>query len=358
MGKKELSRKEKKEFFVYTQLKYLKNHYVGYKLLMLILALFEIIMIVRGIIIFDFSKASYITYFICYILLLLGSAYIYFRLSTHNPDKEFPKTFYFISSIFSACIIIWATVISFIDSIRHGTNDFIVFYTVTIAVAGLAVMEPYLYCSITVPCGIILYVGSLWDNKLLTSSGTIFNYLVFLIIACFIAVRHYNVVCRQMKLTQKLERLSSIDQLTKVKNRRMLDSTLASLTDETQTFCFGLIDIDDFKHINDEYGHDAGDEYLVRVAELLVKEFGDKVYRYGGDEFAIVTSLYKDAIIKKINFINNHLNEKLPDKNVHISAGFCKVDDEEGSKNFFKNADLALYKAKSDGKKTCVFYVK
>jgi diguanylate cyclase len=101
---------------------------------------------------------------------------------------------------------------------------------------------------------------------------------------------------------ERLERSSLTDPLTQLPNRRALVSLLETRLKECHSakcaFLVALIDIDDFKSVNDRYGHVAGDEVLSLVArrlELAVRS-GDLVCRYGGDEFVVVTA---DATVEQ-----------------------------------------------------------
>ena len=98
---------------------------------------------------------------------------------------------------------------------------------------------------------------------------------------------------RQDTLIEQLKRQAAIDSLTGLVTRRVLDNAAASaLSGGASELGTGLIllDIDKFKHINDEYGHPIGDEVLVQLAELLMIGVrpSDTVSRMGGDEIAIL----------------------------------------------------------------------
>lgn len=98
-----------------------------------------------------------------------------------------------------------------------------------------------------------------------------------------------------VELTEKPRQLSNMDGLTEVANRRNFDETLARAWRRAEreggAVALVMIDIDQFKSYNDQYGHLAGDECLRRVAEVLrrtVKRPFDLVARYGGEEFAVL----------------------------------------------------------------------
>lgn len=119
----------------------------------------------------------------------------------------------------------------------------------------------------------------------------------------------------------------------------------------TIVFC----DLNGLKKINDEQGHEAGNEYLKRTADFLKKSFRkeDRVIRYGGDEFIVLCPVVKDLelFIEKIN--QNFSEEKLKENQVNFAFGiarFNKEIDEGGLKETIKRADTLMYKKKAEQK--------
>ena len=165
-------------------------------------------------------------------------------------------------------------------------------------------------------------------------------------------------------LTQQLETLektSQLDHLTKVYNRKMLSEHLSELfktngaRNEIHLF---MIDIDDFKNINDTYGHMVGDKVLIFLANILRKTLrdGDKIYRYGGEEFVILLNRIKN--IECINVAQRvvsliHTNKLIyKGANIHvtISLGATSLQEGDTPESFIARADTNLYSAKNKGK--------
>lgn len=167
----------------------------------------------------------------------------------------------------------------------------------------------------------------------------------------------------------RLESLSRIDGLTGVANRRHLDDFIEKqwrlATRNKTTISLILIDIDYFKPYNDNYGHQAGDECLRKVAKHLknlVQRPEDLVARYGGEEFAIVLPNTKEADhVSEMcrQYIEGlHIPHKFSKGNdiITISAGYCtlspKIGDDQDQ--LVKVADTALYRAKENGRNQVV----
>ncbi|CAN5812071.1 GGDEF domain-containing protein [soil metagenome] len=172
------------------------------------------------------------------------------------------------------------------------------------------------------------------------------------------------------ELESEMRRLSeevSTDQLTQIANRRGLlqafDAERARMQRSGSTLLVGLLDIDNFKRLNDELGHSAGDEALKSLAALVSKTLRptDLVARYGGEEFVV---LLPDTPLDEGQSILTRLQRSLTgglfmheQKQVFVtfSAGVTPYRAEERIEDALERADQALYEAKRTGKnRTCI----
>ncbi|WP_123042908.1 GGDEF domain-containing protein [Cohnella candidum] len=158
-----------------------------------------------------------------------------------------------------------------------------------------------------------------------------------------------------------MERLSKTDALTDLYNHKTFHEYLAQLLEQTNTTSFAvnlaLVDIDNFKKINDTFGHWAGDQVLKRIAATMRSHLadGDFAFRYGGEEFAV---LFTDkpldqtrAVLERIRKeVEGIVHEELHGGNVTVSIGLQGYRQEMGRERFFKMADACLYEAKRNGK--------
>ncbi|MFY0732028.1 sensor domain-containing diguanylate cyclase [Pseudomonas sp. NFX15] len=172
--------------------------------------------------------------------------------------------------------------------------------------------------------------------------------------------RELSRVNQQLQLQlEENRRLAQTDTLTGIANRYRLEQVLPQSCERAQRFREPLslitMDIDDFKHINDRYGHPLGDATLVQVVEN-VKRFvreGDLLARWGGDEFIMVlpdTSLADACTLAE--HIRLGLHELLPvgDFRLTMSFGVVQRVDDEQPASLMARADVALYRSKVAGK--------
>lgn len=170
----------------------------------------------------------------------------------------------------------------------------------------------------------------------------------------------------------KLERISKIDALTQIANRRCFDETL---NNEIGRLCRNhaplsliICDIDYFKNYNDHYGHPGGDHCLQQVAKCIESCFsraGDLVARYGGEEFAVIlpnvdsnTSLLLAEKMRKSIELLNIDHQASPDiAHITISVGVSTVltDKNTTATSLIEHADDALYIAKNTGRNNVQF---
>jgi diguanylate cyclase (GGDEF)-like protein/PAS domain S-box-containing protein len=165
-------------------------------------------------------------------------------------------------------------------------------------------------------------------------------------------------ISSQKALEEKLLYLSEHDGLTDIWNRRKFDNELhkyASLKMRYPTkepAALAIIDIDHFKAINDQFGHDAGDNVIKKVAKYFVDNLRvtDFVARVGGEEFAVIMPHTDKTVAGNVlNRLREHLSleeEGLPP--VTVSIGVADMTD--SADHCYKNADKALYLAKEQGR--------
>ena len=184
-----------------------------------------------------------------------------------------------------------------------------------------------------------------------------------------VLLKRVEKVINNEEMKKVLEKNADTDPLTGLLNRR----AIAALVDEyvsvkRQSGVLLMMDVDNFKQVNDTFGHEAGDRLLIRLGEILrpyVRSY-DVVGRIGGDEFVIFYQEFMNmnALAERCRNINARaefvLNEMLGNKAprpVSISIGVaCAPEDGTDFATLYQNADKALYHVKQNGKRGYYFY--
>lgn len=182
---------------------------------------------------------------------------------------------------------------------------------------------------------------------------------IFLIITVFILGIKNNVISI---INKELKLISERDFLTDTYNRRFMHLELLKACQNKEVITFLMVDIDDFKLYNDNYGHVQGDKILKVVSKALKDIFNDDVVcRYGGEEFSIISRLDEKETIENIKRFMKHLRElniihecsQVSDRiTVSIGIEITRIINEEDIYNLVKEADEKLYLSKSLGKNT------
>lgn len=172
----------------------------------------------------------------------------------------------------------------------------------------------------------------------------------------FIEMHKLLIPClRQALQVSELNKLIFKDHLTKVSNRAYYDESLQRAIEQSNRTQQGLalivLDLDDFKNINDTYGHLHGDNTLIEFAKVLKKSVrsSDSIFRIGGDEFTIILQPADQLSIQKVlGRISKgiKMNQQLHSIQMSCSIGFSQWKFGDTQETMFTRADKALYKNK------------
>lgn len=163
---------------------------------------------------------------------------------------------------------------------------------------------------------------------------------------------------------ENLRNLMNIDPLTKAFNRLYFEETLLneiemSVTNKEHSFHLCLFDLDNFKHINDTYGHQVGDEQLIDAVKATKNVIGDQgiISRIGGEEFVV---MFKDMTDVKVILMVENIRlelEKLSEKEGRTTGSFgvTRYKNDDTRKSAFIRVDQCLYHSKNHDK-NCITY--
>ena len=159
----------------------------------------------------------------------------------------------------------------------------------------------------------------------------------------------------------QLEKIAFFDPLTGIPNRRFFSDQVNKLVKGSVRrggiIAFGLFDVDNFKAVNDTYGHDVGDRLLVELANILthILRIDDVFCRFGGEEFCILMPrMSSEEAVGRLEFLVHHFENfpfEIPSQNLQVtlSIGMALCTDGHIS-DTMKRADKALYQAKQNGR--------
>lgn len=162
-----------------------------------------------------------------------------------------------------------------------------------------------------------------------------------------------------IKTNQRLEGLARTDPLTKCWNRYYTELVIEELGQSATPFALLMFDIDNFKKINDTYGHSVGDDILCDITHLVQKTLrsNDHLGRWGGEEFIVITQgLGQEASLQLANRLCRHVEEhtfSIADR-VTISIGLTLIQPDDQPRQLLERVDKGMYLAKTTGKNRVV----
>lgn len=177
---------------------------------------------------------------------------------------------------------------------------------------------------------------------------------------------HFILTFTDVSHTRNMEYAATHDALTDLYNRSAGCSYMeqALRRDNSHEYALMIIDVDDFKKINDTHGHTMGDTVLKELAKAMREFFSEKdiITRYGGDEFLVLSKVPRDErefssyMRRLVADITKNIWQDYPDITLTVSVGAVRVKNEADLKTLFDEADDVLYLAKRKGKNTYKIY--
>ncbi len=346
--------------------KYRSNFSVGILLTIIVASVIEILAYIIFVSIgeSEFSHTdTYLRYKVILPILLNCVIYTIVAFINHSPKIS--------DNVKNETIVYGASAVAFVTSVIHrefivNTGSFM-FPMILSAVFNNSKLITKTFI-ISLLSTTITVIFSWFDNFIdvtnLINYIVMYGFLTVSFFACFISIKYsqlqFQLIESQAKANSQLQNIVLLDQMTGLYNHRTfykeLDLAIKKHSQEKQEFCLAIIDIDNFKYINDLYGHDCGDVVINNLANVIKTncKMEDMAFRYGGEEFAIIftdktldeTTKILETILKefsgtKYNFTNNKIT---------FSAGVSKYTETASRETFFSFVDRLMYSAKKNGR--------
>lgn len=192
--------------------------------------------------------------------------------------------------------------------------------------------------------------------------NTIFGFCILIYFSSISLIQKKLSDITQIKKNEELKQLANVDPLTQLFNRRAMTNFLKTIAKNSEkydtSYLIGLADIDDFKKVNDTYGHDLGDKVLKCISDIFVKEVPSEgfVCRWGGEEilYVIPSCTKEDGIKYSQNIRSSCEQHRYFDKDqcfsVTVTIGIHYAKPGEDFEKAVKLADDRLYTGKHMGK--------
>lgn len=213
------------------------------------------------------------------------------------------------------------------------------------AVVYKAIMLLGIFCFVDI---ILFYISPMLKAAQFSKIG----FLVFFFYLGFSAIAQINEVAIKERESEIYKRLAFTDKMTQINNRTAFEQKvhMMSMGEVVEPTYFYMVDMNNLKKINDNYGHTAGDYAIIEIAKALSQSFGEKeCYRIGGDEFCVIT---EGITVEQIKECGLEVERKLQEASqkleydIIIATGFCQVKP-DALEESFNNADAMMYRNKA-----------
>jgi len=309
--------------------------------------------------------------FMLFFMILAFHKFLFMEKSTQKSHKEI----WILGDIIILLILAWSVGMSLMD---QRTSGQIIIYMIAVVSMAFTQIIPPIHFFFELLFAQILFVGllPLFQKNETSAFMNAINSFGFVCIAWAISCMRFKKQIEDFQLkkllnkkndeltqaNRELEYLSKIDGMTGIYNRHSLDCILDEAVkrcrQEEEELSLLMIDIDDFKIINDSYGHQIGDNCIKRIGSVLheiMQKWNCICARYGGDEFVIILEAYHmdkiQQLMKEIEQRLNKLSIYIPEQNcrivVSVSMGiFTKIPEKEEGKDYISQVDVSLYAEK------------
>jgi len=361
-----------KEDKKYVKDELMKADHNSFKFILIAIVIFQLIMIIYKLSTSISSLKSHDKYYlICYAGLAIGSLVCYF-VSEHYAKKNNSKAYFVVVAIAVNLFYIWALGITLIDCLK--STDLTTFAYVVLTVAALIILEPWVFTVNTISYIIILILAIYFNPEVNLYASTVISSISIAVLTMIVAFVNFSRRIKSTILQREVSELNSIlishvyyDELTNLYNRRYLTEHInEELNTKESPSGVIMIDLDDFKSVNDQYGHVNGDICLNAIGEL-VNDFISTIpnsfaVRYGGAEFLIFIKEANKFLVKneseRIRTMVSSKKIKLTDNSevsLTISVGSSCAKPGMDLSKLISKADDNLYVAKNTGKDIVYF---
>ncbi|NNP73987.1 hypothetical protein A7P53_01230 [Acinetobacter defluvii] len=322
-----------------------------------------------------FLNAAALPWAVGLLLVYMGSAALLYFISFFIPSTEKTNRYFPI-----ICLALYSSSLMSIGAFTGMMTSITGVFTIGSILTGLLIFERHAIFWGSIPCLIVFYAISLLNifqilpyalifhpYTMVTEQSQNFMIILNLIISTVVGVTiirvFYAFLNRWKAREQKQRVLMSLDPLTQILNRRGLSDHYESIQQHAEIqnhpLCVALLDIDYFKKVNDQHGHDAGDQVLQKIAQILklnLREY-DHIGRFGGEEFMIIftntSSNMAFSILERCRKSIEHHELAYQGQIIRFTASFglsCSELYGYDQQTLLQKADLALYEAKKSGR--------
>ena len=293
----------------------------------------------------EWQRIHFIAYGVLVLVALITFAYCIF---IYKKTKTNENSLQVMAIIFCVSLSYYGVFISIMD-LQVG-RDGNIFILTQIMILGNMTLIPFIHIISSFSIFFVYAICAYAQNSFTLQNGA--NLVLVWGVLIVIATMRYHSNLKMYEYQEQMDYYSSHDGTTGLFNRLAMVGHLPYYMNEQVIVM--MCDIDDFKKINDTYGHDVGDDILIRFGKLLKEHFGDYgCFRYGGDEFAVISETEESTFIKKCEKLRGDFEDytvKSTPVKLSFTGGYVvgSIKDVSEFNELVKKADILLYESKEN----------
>ena len=286
-------------------------------------------------------------------IVLLAAALIYLALNAYvkrDMERRF-AVLHVANPVYAVLFFGWALGITWSDLLITGVVDPVVFITFSLTILLGFYLSPAVYAVITAAADALIIAMVLSNPGYI---GVLINLSIFIIFQFVLGVSYLRLKTRLTERVIEEKKNAGIDVLTGFPNRRTYTEDMEHLLDKPvpDDMVYIAVDMNGLKQVNDNFGHDAGDQVIIGAAECLERCFEEgRRYRVGGDEFAVIIPAAPEDLEKRLLEFDKCMKLWTQRHGLSLSAscGSVRFSEFPGSSviELAKTADERMYEAKA-----------
>jgi len=321
---------------------------------MIIVAVLEVFMLGFSIVNSSlYGEELWWKYRIFYIVLLVAAlVYIAISLFVKRDIKHRHTCLNIVNPLYAVLFYAWALGITYFDAMIYGAADPMVFMTFSLTVPLSFFLLPSVYAIIVAAADVFMAYLAV---TVVGSWAPLINLSIFFVFQIALGIGFLRL---KMKLNERIveeQENADVDVLTGFPNRRVYEADMKGFLNEpgNDDLVYVSIDLNGLKEINDHYGHEFGDKFIIGAAECIEKCFGEKgkTYRIGGDEFVALIHADRDELTQIFGEFDVSTRSWSDESGLSLSTAcgyaFRSEYPDEGLAKLARVADKRMYVAKA-----------
>ncbi|MCR4685143.1 MAG: GGDEF domain-containing protein [Lachnospiraceae bacterium] len=286
------------------------------------------------------------------LMFLIAVSYIILLFHYKKKPKARLMLMKVANPVFTALFMAWSVFLTYNEYCSAGKMDTTVYIAVSLSVPICFFISDAEYALITLVCDAIMMCSYLMIGK---DFGAMLNFAIIIVLRSIMCIAFLRLRYRFASRVIEEKTNADYDVMTGFFSRRYYQNDLTELSgSEDSKWVYVSVDINGLKEVNDQFGHEAGDELIKGAASCMQEAFGSsgKYYRIGGDEFAMILPIDNDEYEKRINAFEMAMNAWSDNHRMKLSMsyGFVSNSERNGSNihEMTLLADQRMYEAKAE----------